>query len=168
MRIGRGWRNHATMTAMTLLLAASLVKAEENYCLSPAEMAAVVGTRASQSGDRVPGGPAQLRTQNCSYKTTEPPDKSLNMIVDMTVQKAETAAAASSIFKGEASSFGSMMGPSHPVSGLGDEALLYGLAIYVRQKNWLLSFSILDVHMSDEAKGKLLKLLAAKALSRLH
>ncbi len=156
-----------TAAALILLLLPSIVMAEENYCslLSVSDVAAVLGASVSQSGDRVASGPPRLLAQNCKYETKEVHRKYL----DMTVTVTPTAEDAAKVFKVEPSIFGSTLGPQ-PVSGLGDEAILFtkSSSLGVRKKNVCLHFRLTGYGLSDDTTAKLLKVVATKALSRVR
>jgi hypothetical protein len=164
-RRGCDWAMMAA--ASILLLLPCRGTAEENYCslLSVSDVAAVLGEPVSQSGDRVASGPPQLLAQNCKYETRHVPGKYLRMDVTVT----PTAADAAKVFKAESSIFGSSLGPQ-PVSGLGDEAILFTKSgsLGVRKKNVCLHFNLMGNGLSDDSTAKMLKLFATKALSRVH
>ena len=159
--------NATTAAALILLLLPSVARAEGNYCslLPVSDVAAVLGAPVTQSGDHAPSGTPKLLAQNCKYETKEVHRKYLRMDVTTT----PTADDAAKVFTAGSSLFGSTLGPQ-PVSGLGDEALLFTKSgsLYVRKKNVCLHFNLSSYGLSDDTKAKLLKLVAIKALSRLH
>lgn len=163
----RSRNNAMTAAALILLFLPSVVIAEENYCslLSVSDAAAVLGAPVSQSGDRVASGPPRLLGQNCKYETKEVHRKYLRM----DVTSSPTAEDAAKVFKAESSIFGTTLGPQ-PVSGLGDEAILYTKpgSLAVRKKNVCLHFNLMGYGLNDDTTAKLLKLIATKALSRIH
>jgi hypothetical protein len=165
----RPWWLQHVMIALSLSVPAISAAAQANYCslLSTQEVAAVLGAPVVLSGDgsakALPG--TQVRSQDCKYETKETHKK----YMDMTVEETPSPALAATLFKSESQIFGSNLGPQ-PISGLGDEALLYPASgsLYMRKKNLCLHFRLSGYALSTETRVAVVKKLAARAISQIH